>query len=56
MTVAFKKRFRQASSAMQQWARRWRKRAERLDFLITAFAFCWLMVRFFFVALRRFRW
>jgi hypothetical protein len=31
-------------------------RAERLDFLITAFALCWLAVRFSFFALRRFRW
>ena len=41
---------------MEQWTRRWRVRAERLDFLITAFAVSWLMIRFVFFSLRHFRW
>ena len=36
--------------------RRWGQGIERLDFLITTFAFCWLLARFFVFALRRFRW
>ena len=52
MAIDVKRRIRQTSRDL----RRWGERIERLDFLITIFAFCWLLARFFIFMLRRFRW
>ena len=56
MSADLRRRARRVTRGLKQWSKRCRERVEQFDFLITTFACCWLLTRFFIFALRRFRW